>query len=107
PTGADLAWVSAIVHMNSRAENRDLFAKVHAALVEGGRILIRDVVMDDSHTAPPAGAMFAINMLVNTPGGGTFSFPELSEDLRAAGFDDPALLRSDEFMNGVVQARRP
>jgi hypothetical protein len=106
PAGADLAWVSAIVHQNSRAENRDLFAKVHAALVDGGRILIRDVVMDPSHTAPPRGAMFAINMLVNTPGGGTFTFDELREDLEAAGYADVKLVREDEFMNGVVTATK-
>ena len=106
PAGADLAWVSAIVHMNSRAENRDLFAKVHVALTGGGRILIRDVVMDPSHTTPPRGALFAINMLVNTPGGGTFTFDELREDLEAAGFAEVQLLREDEHMNGVVAATK-
>ena len=36
PPGADLAWVSAIVHQNSREQNRALFLKVFAALVPGG-----------------------------------------------------------------------
>ena len=36
PAGADLAWVSAIVHQNSRAQNRALFAKVYAALALAG-----------------------------------------------------------------------
>jgi precorrin-6B methylase 2 len=81
PPGADLAWVSAIVHQNSREQNRALFLKVFAALVPGGRILIRDVVMDESRTAPVMGAFFAVNMLVGTPRGGTFTFNELNEDL--------------------------
>ena len=106
PGGADLAWVSAIVHQNSREQNRELFAKIHAALADGGRILIRDVVMDESHTLPQYGALFAVNMLVHTPAGGTFTFDELSEDLHAAGFTDAALLNPDEFMNAVVQARK-
>ena len=106
PAGADLAWVSAIVHQNSRAENCGLFAKAHAALTGGGRILIRDVIMDPSHTSPPRGALFAINMLVNTPGGGTFTFDELREDLEAAGFADVQLLREDEHMNGIVAATK-
>jgi len=104
PAGADLAWVSAIVHQNSRQQNRELFSKIHAALADGGRILIRDVVMDDSHTLPQYGALFAVNMLVHTSAGGTFTFDELSEDLQSAGFTDPALLNPDEFMNAVVQA---
>jgi SAM-dependent methyltransferase len=107
PGGCDLAWVSAIVHMNSRAENRALFAKVYAALRPGGRVLLRDVVMEDARTHPPAGALFAINMLVNTPGGGTFTFGELAEDLAAAGFVHSKLLHRDEAMNSVVQASRP
>ena len=104
PCGADLAWVSAIVHMNSRQENRDLFAKIHTALADGGRILIRDVIMEESHTSPPDGAMFAINMLVNTPGGGTYTFSELSEDLITSGFHNPKLLCRGEFMDSVIEA---
>ena len=107
PPGADLAWVSAIVHMNSRAENRSLFAKVFAALADGGRIMIRDIVMDDSHISPPGGALFAVNMLVNTPAGGTYSFAELSEDLIASGFTDPVLLQRGEFMDSVIDAKKP
>lgn len=106
PSGTDLVWIGAIVHMNSPAENRALFKKVHTALTEGGRILIRDVVMEDSHTEPADGAMFAINMLVNTAGGGTFTFTELKNDLQAAGFSDVILLHRGEFMNSVVQASK-
>lgn len=107
PPGADLAWVSAIVHQNSRAQNRALFAKVLAALVPGGRIAIRDILMGEDRTRPVAGALFAINMLVATEGGGTFTFDELREDLEAAGFSEAAVLRQDEAMNAVVVARKP
>jgi hypothetical protein len=106
PAGADLAWVSAIVHQNSREENRRLFSAIGAALQDHGHILIRDVLMDDSKTSPAAGALFAINMLVATQAGGTFTFDELREDLEASGFTDVAVLRRDEGMNSVVQARK-
>jgi len=106
PAGADLAWISAIVHQNSRSQNRDLFVAVHHAVAPGGHVLIRDIVMDPSRTAPVAGALFAINMLVGTRHGGTFTFDELREDLEQAGFVDVTLLRSDEGMHSVVQAVR-
>ena len=107
PAGADLAWVSAITHQNSRHENRSLFAKVFAALEPGGRVLVRDTVMDESRTSPAGGAMFAVNMLVNTPGGGTYTLSELAEDLTGAGFVEPELICRDEGMSSVIQARKP
>jgi hypothetical protein len=106
PRGADLAWVGAIVHQNSRAQNRDLFAAIRAALADDGQIIVRDVLMDASRTTPVMGALFAINMLVATEGGGTFTFDELREDLESSGFTDVALLRRDEGMNSVVRAAK-
>lgn len=104
PSGADLAWVSAIVHQNSREENRALFRKVHRALAPAGHILIRDMVMDATHTQPVAGALFAVNMLVRTPGGGTYSLEELSQDLGEAGFRDADVVRGARDMDSVVRA---
>ena len=107
PPGADLAWVSAIVHQNSRAQNRFLFAQAFQALVPGGRLAIRDILMEESRVQPVAGALFAVNMLVATAGGGTFTFAELREDLTAASFVDVTTLRRDEAMNSIVVAKKP
>ena len=107
PGGADFAWVSAICHQHSRQDNRKLFAKVSRALVPGGQIAIRDLVMEPCRTKPLDGALFAINMLVNTAAGGTFTFEEYAEDLRAAGFAEPRLQVKHEAMNSVVTARKP
>ncbi len=106
PTGADYAWVSAICHQHSREHNRQLFAKVHKALTSGGRIAIRDMVMDDDRVHPREGALFAINMLVNTETGGTFTFAQYADDLRAAGFENPQLAVKHEAMNSVVVAEK-
>ena len=107
PSGADLAWVSAIVHQNSRKQNRQLFAKAFHALVPTGRIVIRDILMHPARTHPVAGALFAVNMLVATEGGGTYTFEELREDLEAAGFVGPAVVHKDEGMNSVLVAEKP
>lgn len=107
PAGADLAWVSAIVHQHARLDNRQLFAKVYQALTPGGRIAIRDFVMHADRTSPLDGALFAINMLVHTDTGGTFTFDELAEDLRAAGFVDPELKVEQQSMDSVVMATKP
>ncbi|MBN1588205.1 MAG: methyltransferase domain-containing protein [Pirellulales bacterium] len=106
PGGADFAWLGAIVHQHSREDNRRLLAKVRAALVPGGRVAIRDVVMEASRIEPPLGALFAVNMLVGTATGGTFTFDELAEDLEAAGFTEPTLAVRDAGMNSVVTAAK-
>ncbi len=105
PQGADLVWLSAILHQNSQDENRRLLAKVRDALAPGGRVLIRDVVMEPDRVRPPFGALFAVNMLVNTRGGGTYTFEEIAGWLTEAGFEEPRLVRRDEGMNSVVEAR--
>ena len=107
PRGADLVWLGAIAHQNSRAQNRDLLLAIRRALVPGGHLLLRDVLMDEARTSPPFGALFAVNMLVATESGGTFTFEELREDLERAGFRDVALLREDTEMSSVVRAWNP
>lgn len=107
PPGADLAWVSAIVHQNSRAQNRTMFAALSAALAPGGCVLVRDVFVDGSRTRPAAGALFAVNMLVSTPGGGTYTFREMREDLEASGFAGVQYLRRGEGMDSVLRAAKP
>jgi SAM-dependent methyltransferase len=107
PRGADLAWVSAIIHQNSREENRALFRRIAEALDAGGWILIRDIVMDESRTAPVSGVLFAVNMLVATASGNTYTLAEIAEDLAAAGFSDVQQVRHDQWMHSVVRARSP
>jgi SAM-dependent methyltransferase len=106
PPGCDLALLSAIIHQNSPQENLDLYGKIHRALLPGGVLLIRDHIMDEARLNPPAGAMFAINMLVNTRGGDTYTFPEVKETLEEAGFGEVKWVRSGEQMDSLVEARK-
>ncbi len=107
PGGHDLALLSAIIHQNSPEENRDLCGRVNRALVSGGRIVIRDHVMEPDRTRPKDGAIFAINMLVGTEGGGTYTFEEIESWLKAAGFTGIRLLRKGERMDALVEAFKP
>ena len=106
PKGCDLALLSAIIHQNSPRENLDLYGKIHRALVPGGKLLIRDHVMDPDRTSPPQGTLFAINMLVNTKGGDTYTFDEIRNSLEKAGFGEVKLVRKGERMDCLVEARK-
>jgi SAM-dependent methyltransferase len=107
PGPVDFAWVSAICHQHSREENRLIFRKIHEVLSPGGSIAIRDIIMEPSRIRPVQGALFAVNMLANTPGGNTYTFDEYAEDLRTAGFVAARCLVSTEDMNSVIVATKP
>jgi SAM-dependent methyltransferase len=107
PGGHDLALLSAIIHSNSLEENVDLYKKIYRSLKQGGRILIRDHVMDSDRIHPRDGAIFAINMLVGTPGGGTYTYEEIVAGLQQAGFTGIRLIRQGEHMDAVVEGFKP
>jgi predicted O-methyltransferase YrrM len=107
PGGHDLVWLSAVIHSNGPEENLALYHKVWGALVPGGRIVIRDHVMSEDRTAPRAGALFAINMLVATRAGRTYTYREIADALVQAGFHDVRLVQSGETMDALVEARKP
>ncbi len=107
PKGCDLAFLSAIIHQNGPEENLDLYRKIYKALEPGGAVLIRDYLMDESRTIPPAGAMFAINMLVNTRSGDTYTFEEVKAQLEQVGFTEVKQMRICEGMDCLVEGRKP
>ena len=87
PSGYDLAFLSAIIHINSPEQNVALVKRVSRALNPGGKIVISDFIMDDDRTSPPFGAFFALNMLVNTECGDTYTESEIKEWLKEAGME--------------------
>ncbi len=82
----DLVFVSAICHMLSPDENRDLLARCHAALSAGGRIVIQDFILDEDKASPKFAALFALNMLVGTRAGDSYGEQQYTEWLQGAGF---------------------
>jgi (2Fe-2S) ferredoxin/predicted O-methyltransferase YrrM len=92
-TGYDLVFVSAICHMLSPEENRDLLRRCRAATAPGGRIVIQDFLLDPDRTAPRFAALFSLNMLLASPAGDTYTEAEYAQWLREAGYADPKRLR--------------
>lgn len=84
--GFDLVFMSAVIHSNSADGNRTLFAKAARALVPGGQLVVQDFLIDEDRSGPLQPALFALNMLVGTPAGDTYTESEVSEWMTAAGF---------------------
>jgi ubiquinone/menaquinone biosynthesis C-methylase UbiE len=82
----DLALLGNIVHSEGERSSRDLFRRLHRALSPGGRIVVIDMIANDERTGPPFPLLFALNMLLNTEEGGTYTLAEYTEWLNEAGF---------------------
>jgi predicted O-methyltransferase YrrM len=104
PDEHDLVFVSAIIHQNSPEQNVDLYKKAFRSLDKGGRIVIRDHVMEQDRIHPRDGAIFAVNMLMGTQGGDTYTYEEIKTDLLEAGFTDVRLIKKGEHMDALVEA---
>ncbi len=81
----DLIFLSAIIHINSYEQNKNLIQKCSDALTESGMVVISDFIMDDDRTKPYHGALFALNMLVGTANGDTYTEKEIREWFESAG----------------------
>ena len=106
PSGFDFAWISAIIHQHGCTESQALYAKAYRALNPGGRIAVRDFVMESTLTAPAAGTLFGINMLVNTRNGMVYTFEEIHDDLKTAGFVNIRLAVPSDTMSSIVCAEK-
>lgn len=86
--GYDLVFLSAIIHINSYQENKELIKKCVHSLNPGGHLIVQDFIMDESRTIPGFGAIFALNMLVNTQAGDTYTESEVRAWMEYAGLKD-------------------
>ncbi len=89
-----VATLGHILHSEGEARSRALLKKTFGALAPGGTIVIAEFLVNAERTGPPSGLFFAVNMLVNTDEGGTYSFEEISSWLEEAGFMHPRTLDS-------------
>ncbi|MBI4685965.1 MAG: methyltransferase domain-containing protein [Nitrospirae bacterium] len=88
--GYDLIFASQILHSNSTENNISLLKKCREALNTGGMIAIQEFLISDDRTQPMPGALFSVNMLVNTEGGRCYSPNEMKAWLVKTGFKKPA-----------------
>lgn len=107
PEAVDWVFLSNVIHGHDEAGCRLLFRKAYQALRPGGRILIKDHILDATGTRPPSGALFSVAMLLTTPGR-DYTFPEVRTWLEEAGFQDiQEQPLPPPIPHSLVTARRP
>jgi len=102
----DLVFVSSVLHAESPGQNLALLARIFPLVRPGGRLVVKEHVVDPDRTSPPEAALFAVNMLAGTPAGRTYTEEEILAWGAAAGF----VSEGGERLGGqahLVRMRRP
>ncbi len=85
-TGYDLVFISQIFHSLSEEDNIALLEKSYAAMNSRGKIAIHEFLLEKNRAFPVAGALFSVNMLVNTVAGRSYTPQEMKAWLTKTGF---------------------
>jgi hypothetical protein len=78
--------LSHVLHAFSPEENAVLLRHVADQLPAGGVLLVSEWLWREDHTGPLAPSLMALNMIVDTRGGRSYTYRELRGLLQAAGF---------------------
>lgn len=82
----DRVFLSQILHGESEKECVSIIKKIYGVLKKGGKIIIQDFILSPDRTRPVFPAVFALNMLIHTPGGRSYASEEITDWLRTVGF---------------------
>ncbi|MGH9451448.1 MAG: methyltransferase [Terriglobia bacterium] len=96
----NLAVLGNICHSEGERASRHLFAAIHRTLHPGGRIAIVETMPNDGRTGRVFPLVFALNMLVHTGEGDTFTLAEYSKWLSEAGYS--AITTADIGLNSPL-----
>jgi hypothetical protein len=84
----DIALLTNFLHHFDQPTCVGLLKKVHAAMRPGGRVATLEFVPNEDRVSPPMAAGFSLTMLATTRSGDAYTFSQLSEMHRQAGFSN-------------------
>jgi hypothetical protein len=106
--GYDVALVFGVLNGEPPEDRSALIRKVYDCLNPGGRIVLRDFVLDDDRAGPPEAAIFALQMLLATESGGLDTRNDWADWLVLAGFTPPQAIAIPDGNGGpLVMAYKP
>jgi SAM-dependent methyltransferase len=103
----DIIILGHICHSEGAKGSEKLIAKSAKALKRGGQLVIPDMVPNDKRTGPEFPLLFAINMLLHTTEGSTFSLRQYKDWLKAADLKFVRMLEPEQVGTQTIIARKP
>ena len=102
----DYVLLANILHDHPPDRCAELVAEAAGLLAPGGTLLVYEWVINDDRTSPPDVALFALMMLVENEGGGTWTEDQIAGWTRDAGLR-PQPLRRGPGPIAALTARWP
>lgn len=103
PGPFDAVYLGHVSHMYGAETNQSLLRDIHDVLAQDGLLAVRDFVRGESDGAE----LFAVKMLVFTPGGYTYTVEEYETWMSRAGLEDFEVEPVPGRDTHLVLARRP
>jgi len=100
--GYDVALVFGVLNGEPPEGRPALIRKVYDCLSPGGRIVLRDFVLDPDRAGPPEAAIFALQMLLATEAGGLDTRDDWARWLAEAGFAPPRIVPLPEWVGAEL-----
>jgi hypothetical protein len=101
---ADVLVLGHVLHDWNLEEKQSLLVKAHAAVPEGGAVIVFDAIIDDDRRWNAFGLLMSLNMLIETPAGSDYTGADCQGWLCEAGFRDTYvehLVGPDSMVVGV------
>jgi acetylserotonin N-methyltransferase len=105
PTGYDGVLLSNVLHDWAAPQRNLLLERAFAALPDGGRLFVNEMLMSDTADAPYGPVLFNLTMRVGTAGK-QFTAPELRRDLESVGFANVSFQNTYGYFS-LTTARKP
>jgi precorrin-6B methylase 2 len=101
---ADVLIMGHILHDWSAEEKRMLLEKAHAALPDGGALIVYEAIIDDDRRENAFGLLMSLNMLIETTAGFDYTAADCQGWMRDVGFSDSyarPLVGPDSMVVGI------
>ncbi len=103
----DVALVFGVLNGEPPEGRPALIRKAYDCLHPGGRIVLRDFVLDDDRAGPSEAALFALQMLLATESGGLDTRSDWAAWLAEAGFAPPHTITLPHGAGALTIAEKP
>jgi hypothetical protein len=98
---ADVLVMGHVLHDWDLGQKRQPLAKAHAALPDGGVLIVYDLMIDDERRRHVPGLLMSLTMLIETTGGFDYTGADCRVWLREAGFRET---RTEPLVGGHSMA---